>query len=44
MIEDTFTASWRRRRGIASAVVTALVARLRAQGCDGVFLGAWAAE
>jgi ribosomal protein S18 acetylase RimI-like enzyme len=44
MIEDLFTLPAHRRRGVASAMIATLVARLRADGCDGVFLGALAEE
>lgn len=44
IVEDVFTASAHRRRGVASAMIAALVARLRATGCDTVFLGALAEE
>ena len=42
MIEDLFTRPERRRRGIITAMVASFAARLRAEGCGTVFLGALA--
>jgi GNAT superfamily N-acetyltransferase len=44
MIEDVFTSPAFRRRGVASAMIATLAARLREGGCDAVFLGALAEE
>lgn len=42
MIEDLFTLQSARRRGIATAVIAAFTDRLRANGCQSIFLGALA--
>ena len=42
MVEDLFTLPSHRGRGIGAAVVARLVHKLRAEGCDGVFIGALA--
>jgi GNAT superfamily N-acetyltransferase len=44
MIEDLFTLPSARRRGIATAMITAFTDRLRAAGCHTIFLGALATE
>jgi GNAT superfamily N-acetyltransferase len=44
MVEDVFTALPFRRRGVASALIATLVARLRKDGCGVVFIGALAEE
>jgi len=44
LIEDLYTSPSVRRLGIATAVIAALVDRLRDAGCDTVFLGALATE
>lgn len=44
MIEDLFTLPAARRQGIATAMIAAFTQRLRAAGCDAVFLGAHARE
>jgi GNAT superfamily N-acetyltransferase len=44
MIEDLFTLQSARRQGIASAMIAAFANRLRAAGCDTIFLGALATE
>jgi GNAT superfamily N-acetyltransferase len=44
IVEDVFTHPLHRRRGVASALITTLVARLRERGCGPVFLGALAGE
>ena len=44
MIEDLFTLPSARRQGIASAIISAFVDRLRAASCDTIFLGALATE
>ena len=44
IVEDIFTHPDHRRRGVASAMIAALAADLRAQGCATVFLGALAGE
>jgi len=44
MIEDLFTLRSARRQGIATAMIAAFTQRLRATGCQTIFLGALAAE
>lgn len=44
MIEDLFTLPSARRQGIASAIIATFTERLRAEGCDPIFLGALATE
>jgi GNAT superfamily N-acetyltransferase len=44
MIEDLFTLPSARRRGIATAMITAFTDRLRDAGCHTIFLGALATE
>ena len=44
MIEDLFTLQSARRRGVATAMIAAFTDRLRADGCQTIFLGALAAE
>ena len=44
MIEDLFTLPTHRRKGVATAMIVGFVDRLRAGGCDTVFLGALANE
>jgi GNAT superfamily N-acetyltransferase len=44
MIEDLFTLQSARRKGIATAMITAFADRLRADGCHTTFLGALASE
>jgi GNAT superfamily N-acetyltransferase len=44
MIEDLFTLQSARRRGIATAMIAAFTDRLRAAGCQTIFLGALATE
>jgi GNAT superfamily N-acetyltransferase len=38
MIEDLFTLPTARRQGVATAMITAFIDRLRAVGCHTVFL------
>jgi predicted GNAT family acetyltransferase len=44
MIEDLFTLPSARRNGVATAMIAAFTDRLRAAGCQTIFLGALAAE
>lgn len=44
LLENLFTLPEKRGRGVMSAFIADAVARLRAQGCDGVFLDALAYE
>jgi ribosomal protein S18 acetylase RimI-like enzyme len=44
MLEDLFTLTSHRRRGVASAMIAAFVDDARRRGCDAVFLGAVADE
>jgi GNAT superfamily N-acetyltransferase len=44
MIEDLFTLQSARRQGIASAMIATFADRLRAAGCQTIFLGALATE
>jgi GNAT superfamily N-acetyltransferase len=44
MIDDLFTLQSARRRGIATGMIAAFTGRLRAQGCQTIFLGALANE
>jgi GNAT superfamily N-acetyltransferase len=44
MIEDLFTLPSARRRGIATAMISAFTDRLRTIGCQTIFLGALASE
>lgn len=44
IIEDLFTHPEHRRRGVASAMISALADDLRGQGCTTIFLGALAGE
>ena len=44
MIEDLFTLQSARRKGIATAMIAAFTERLRADGCQTIFLGALASE
>jgi GNAT superfamily N-acetyltransferase len=44
MIEDLFTLPSARRQGVATAIIAAFVDRLRASGCEAIFLGALASE
>lgn len=44
MIDDLFTLPFARRTGIATGLIAAFVDRLRAAGCETIFLGALATE